>query len=389
MMHDAPARAGDHGVGMLLVAVLSLGPLLLESRPIALVEAYPPLATSIGEGLAVLGMLGAVAWRIWADRKQEPRPLALGALLVMAAGLMTAWHWCIVDEPNHERQLEHYLGVFNNGIPAPHPLRPLPYGFMRTLERLTGDWKFAALAYRWFFLFWLLWVSYQFARRFLPPPRSLCVVLVVVLFYPLSILYYEGQPTDPMSHTFLVLGMLYIVEDRCAALGGALALGVMAKETALILIPAYAACHWHRGWQAFWRMATLCAVGGAAFLATRLPLGWRPGHESVNGVSGLMVGTNLGIGEPIAFTYVPRYENYLQPALFIGLWLPLIALRWRRLDYSLKALAVTLTPLLFASSLCFSWLYESRNYLPLLPLLSTMALWSEPDASATGKRVRR
>jgi hypothetical protein len=118
----------------------------------------------------------------------------------------------------------------------------------------------------------------------------------------------------------------------------------------------------------------LGGVAVSAFLATRLPLGWRLSGESVNGLDGLMAGTNLGIGEPIAFTAVPLYQNYLQPALFVAVWVPLIALRWRWLDRRLKALAATLTPLLLASSLCFGWLYESRNYLPLLPLLTTMAL---------------
>ncbi len=127
------------------------------------------------------------------------------------------------------------------------------------------------------------------------------------------------------------------------------------------------------------RTLALGAVGVAAFLATRLPLGWRPGGESINGVDGLMVGTNLGIGRPIALTYVPLYENYLQPALFIGLWIPLLAFRWRWIESCLKALASMLTPLLLASSLCFSWLYESRNYVPLVPLLSTMALCSERE----------
>jgi hypothetical protein len=87
-----------------------------------------------------------------------------------------------------------------------------------------------------------------------------------------------------------------------------------------------------------------------------------------------MAGTNLGIGEPIAYSTVPFRENYLQPALFVGSFLPLIALRWRRLDHRLKGLCLTVVPLVLLSSLCYSWLYESRNYVPLLPLLATMAL---------------
>jgi hypothetical protein len=46
---------------------------------------------------------------------------------------------------------------------------------------------------------------------------------------------------------------------------------------------------------------------------------------------------------------------------------------WRRIDRRLQAICCTLVPLLLLSNLCFGWLYESRNYMPLIPLLATMA----------------
>lgn len=88
-----------------------------------------------------------------------------------------------------------------------------------------------------------------------------------------------------------------------------------------------------------------------------------------------MIGTNLGFGEPLYESQAPGYQNYLQPLLFAGIFLPFIALRWRAIDARLKAIFLTLVPLLLASNLCFGWMYESRNYLPLLPLLTTMAFW--------------
>jgi hypothetical protein len=110
-----------------------------------------------------------------------------------------------------------------------------------------------------------------------------------------------------------------------------------------------------------------------AFLAARLPFGWQPGPKEMNEV-GLMIGTNLGIGPPTASTPIPLVVNYLHPLLFIVPFLPWIVWNWRTIDLRLRLLAVTLTPLLLASNLCFGWLYESRNYVPWLPLLTTMAL---------------
>jgi hypothetical protein len=87
-----------------------------------------------------------------------------------------------------------------------------------------------------------------------------------------------------------------------------------------------------------------------------------------------MVGTNLGIGSPVAWSSVPLYENYLQPMLFVGLFLPFILRGWHQADRRLQAVYVALAPLLVASNLCFGWLYESRNYLPLVPVQATLAV---------------
>jgi hypothetical protein len=87
-----------------------------------------------------------------------------------------------------------------------------------------------------------------------------------------------------------------------------------------------------------------------------------------------MIGTNLGFGTQI-FTggMAPVSQNYIQPLLFVGAFLPWIIAYWRSADRSLKVLFLTQVPLVLLSSLCFSWLYESRNYVPLLPILTSLA----------------
>ena len=40
----------------------------------------------------------------------------------------------------------------------------------------------------------------------------------------------------------------------------------------------------------------------------------------------------------------------------------------------MRALFLVVTPLLLLSNVCFGWLYELRNYIPLVPLLATMAV---------------
>jgi len=388
-MNPAPPSRSLTWLGLLLVALVSLPPLLLEPRPVGFLPPYASALAAWGSKALVVLLLGAVVVvRARADAGRERPAWLLNLAFVGLAGLLTACHWVEVDrgEYNVRWQRDKYLKIFNHEgdelspLGAPHNFRPLPYGFARSLERLTGDWWFACVAYRWFFTYWLVWAWHRFARVFLPPRAALLALGPLPLLYPLSVLHYSGQLTDPLSHSLFVLGMVYIVEDRPGPLAAALALGVLAKETAVILVPAYLACWWRRGTPALAWAALLTVVCVAAALAVRLPLGWRLGYGAINGTEGLMVGPNLGIGESPYRGAAPTWENYAHPLLFVGVFLPPIAWGWRRLDGRLRALCLTPVPLLLLSNLCFGWMYESRNYVPLVPLLATSVL------AAAGRR---
>jgi hypothetical protein len=359
------------------LAILCGTPLLLESAPFEFhLPAYPrPWQTAIACGSVVAVMLAVVGIRAYLDRETEPHVFLLHLVFVALAIVLTAMHWQLVDRiPDIEAwQRDLYSRLFQHTYGAPHQYRPLPYGFVRSVERFTRNWEFSYLSYRAFFSYWLLWAWYQFARTVHVPARSVLTLAPIVVYYPLSILYYWGQLADPISHALLVYAMLCVLEDRPVALAAALALGMMAKETAIVIVPAYLACNWRDGWKTLSTTVALGLVATIAFLTVRLPLGWWPGEKSLNG-AGLMIGTNLGIGPPIALTSVPLAENYLHPILFVGIWLPFIAWNWRRCNPRLRALFLTVTPLVMLSNVCYGWLYESRNYVPLLPLLTTMAL---------------
>jgi hypothetical protein len=359
-----------------LLAVLTIGPLLLEPRPVTILEPCSSAAATACSIALVLLLMGlALGVRARFDRPSEPHATRNIALFALLAGLMTLTHWITVDSwPElREWQSNLYVGLLNGEYEAPHNYRPLPYGFARLVERITHNWTFACLSYRWFFTFWFVWVSYRLARRYLSPDRALLTLLPLLLLYPLSIRYYWGQLTDPISHALFVLSFLYLLEDRPLALAAALALGIAAKETVVLVAPAYLACYWLRGWRTWLITVGLGSVCVAAFLAVRLPLGWRPGASDMNGV-GLVIGPNLGFEHPRAILVLPLWENLLHPVLFVGAFLPPVIWRWRHIDPHLRALFLVVTPLLLLSNLCFGWLYESRNYMPLVPLLATMAV---------------
>jgi hypothetical protein len=378
-----------NGLGLFLVAVLSLTPLVAVAlaqrlQPAPAVGFLNPTSSAVaawGSKASVLLLMAlAVVLRAWADRHVEPRPALLFLFLVGLAAAMVGCHWLLVDRFCELWQRELYLQILNGQASAPHQFRALPYGFVRLLEWVTGDWWFACVAYRWYFCFWFAWGYYRFARLFLSPAAAFAALLQLPIFYPLSILYYWGQLTDPLSHALFVLALIYVVQNRWIALAVALALGVLAKETVVLVVPAYWACTWRQGWRPILRAAVLGAACVAAYFAARLPLGWHLSHDSINGTQAWMIGSNLGIDCKelgISIEYLgaaPIEQNYIHPWIFIAPFLPFIGLGWRKIDGRLKALFLTLTPLLLASNLCFGWMYESRNYMPLLPLLTTMAL---------------
>jgi hypothetical protein len=53
--------------------------------------------------------------------------------------------------------------------------------------------------------------------------------------------------------------------------------------------------------------------------------------------------------------------------------LPFLALGWKETPLSLKRQTAYLFPMLFVSSLFFSWLREGRNYMPLVFVLAVVA----------------
>jgi hypothetical protein len=298
MIDDFPSRSLITAASLGLLACLCLAPLLAGTTPAMVL---------------VLFLMGlALGLRVYLDHATETHPARNMLLFVVLAACMTCWHWIALDRHKEVRQWQQriYRQQFHGDYEAPHNYRPLPQGFVFLLDGLTHHWDFACLSYRWFFIVWFLWVSHRLARRYLDARRALLTLLPLVLLYPLSILRYWGQWTDPLSHTLFILAFLYLLEDRPFALAAALALGILAKETVVIVVPAYLACYGRRGWRAWGTTAALGLACLTAFLAARWPLGWRPGAGNMNGI-GLMIGSNLGFGPALAGMSWSLAENYL------------------------------------------------------------------------------
>jgi hypothetical protein len=373
-----------------LVAAVSLAPLLLEPLPVTFVAPWhDPAAAWASKLLVLLLMVLALVARAVFAAPRERGAVAVVVGLALVAAILAFCHEILVDAKhywplrspqdyfNWHIQRTLYLSILNcglGGLDIPHAFRPLPYGFTRALELVTGDWLFACRAYRWFFTFWFLDGYYRFVRLFHPRPQALLALSAYVVLYPVSIYGYSGQLTDPMSHVSFAFAYLYVVQNRWALLAGVLALGTLAKETVVAVIPAYAAAYWRGGRRTLAVTSLLTLAFAAAYLGARLPYGWRPGNRWMNGVGDLMFWSNLGFYNAQGLTSISPATGAWHLFFFVIVFLPFVALHWRRTDHRLKSLFLVVTPLILGSSVCYSWLYESRNLVPLLPLLTTMAL---------------
>jgi hypothetical protein len=70
--------------------------------------------------------------------------------------------------------------------------------------------------------------------------------------------------------------------------------------------------------------------------------------------------------------------------------LPFLVLGWKDTPLSLKRQILYLFPVLFFSGLFFSWLYETRNFMPLVFVMSVVAgsYLVRLDPSALPENVR-
>ena len=285
-MSDPAVRVPKAAVGLLLLALLSLPPLLAGWRGEWMLP-HSAVAGWMAKATVLFFLFAFILWTAGATR-------ATLVSLVLAAVLIGVHYVQVDSRPDAEEfqrslytQILH-LGPGPDDPCVPHRYRPLSYGFTRTLELATGDWLFACVVYRCFFQFWFLWGAYRLTALYVTPVTALAAPVICAMYYPLSVLHYSGQLTDPISHALFALGLVWVVQDRRGLLLGDLVLGVLAKETAVVLLPAYWLCHWRQGVRSLLWSAVFLAAATAAFLATRWPLGWRPGG-SLNGVEGTLL----------------------------------------------------------------------------------------------------
>lgn len=247
---------------------------------------------------------------------------------------------------------------------APHSYRFLPNAIVRWMELFRMSYESARDVYRLILGILLFYATYRYARLFTSYGGAVLALLLVTVIYPVSFEYSAGQLTDPLSHLSFVLAFIFLETGDFALLLTTLLIGSLAKETVLAMAGYYVLfCRRDRGYA--WKATTLCVSVLAFYLAVRAfvlhgSAGYR--YEQVSGVAPAHVWANLGSG---------RWQGLL--LLTVGSLVPFLVLGWKRTARSLKQQAIFLFPVLFISGTLFSWLFETRNFMPLVFVLAMAA----------------
>jgi len=304
------------------------------------------------------------------------KKISLFILLTLISFVLLDIHYIYID--SQSQYSSHYFDHISNpqwqieihrGILAldpkilPHSYRFLPNSLTRVFEFLTGDFSYARALYRYTFMFLLLFSIYYYARLFYSHERALLSVFIYAMIYPISIRFYAGQLTDPISHLLFVWSFIFLQLDCFVYFCLSILIGLLAKETILVM-PIYYVLIRMKDKKRWAQGGILLALGISIIFIIRIMVTSNDlTYKNISGVEVSHVLRNLSYfdlwGRQVGFT--------------IGILLPFFVLAWRTTRKELKHLVGFLLPVLLISNVIFSWVHETRNLIPVVIPMAIIA----------------
>ena len=260
----------------------------------------------------------------------------------------------------------------------PHSYRFLPNSLVLWLQMGHVEFGAASEIYRLLSALVLFYALYRFARLHTSHRGALIAMLLVGLVYPSSFVGYAGQLTDPLSHLSFVLAFIFLETENFPFFLSTLLIGSLAKETVLALSGFYVLfCRGQRNYLV--KATILCVAILGTFFGVRLyVLHGSIQYHQVSGVTLSHVTFNL---------FIAHWATHF--LLTAGSLVPFFILGWKGAPPYLKKMVLYLFPLLFVSSLFFSWMNETRNYMPVVFVMAVIAgryLESQPSLTTSSRR---
>ena len=379
---DTPAEE-QKAMPRWLVLTLVWGGSAVAILPALFHWAAPPPYTGTDRfvpfGFVYLVALGICYWifRIESRQLSLARTLILVFLVFLLTAVVNNIHSLMVDKaanyfvngtPNRwwqNEMQEKIIQLSPSLLDVPHSYRFLPNSIVRWLQLARLDYDSARDLFRLLANLLLFYSIYKYARLYCNYTGALIAMLLIAAIYPISFEHYAGQLTDPLSHLSFVLAFIFLETEEFALLLTTLLIGSLAKETVLALAGYYVLfCRKEKGY--LWKAAVLCVTSAAVYFGVRsFILHGAMHYQQASGVTLQHVQEN--------------WEGHLWNKWIVSFLLtacalmPFLAIAWKETPLSLKRLTVFLFPVLFLSSLFFSWLSEGRNYMPMVFVLAVVA----------------
>ncbi len=296
------------------------------------------------------------------------RRLSNAALVHLSAALaagLCLLHWSMVDYPERLFQLSWHNAIIANQGPYPEQYRFLSFFLAEGLMRLglPFDWAHAAL--RWLFTSASLFVFYRYLTAWFDPLVALLGYFMFAAVLPFTYLFYGMQVTDPLNMLVFLLAFWAIRDGKDAWLFPLVVLGMLNRETVLMIPLLYACVRFDqtspRRW--LWRAAVLAIIAAAIYAGLRFVFGLKAPYAP------------SGLGAVSGFWHrnAARWTGWVQALAFFNLAL---LYAWRHLERRPVFLrrALLLVPPFLAIHLSVGNLREIRLFLPLLPVLIPLTL---------------
>src|SRR6185369_5393381 len=155
-------------------------------------------------------------------------------------GTVTHCSQYFVDASNIEWQMNMHKHVLElNKVVLPHSYRFLPNCILDYLLVLTNDFQFSTYLFRAVFMILLLYAIYYYSSLYCSHETALLTMLIYGTVYQISIRFYPGQITDPVSHLCFILSFIFLELDLFLYFALAVLIGSLAKESILAMAGYY------------------------------------------------------------------------------------------------------------------------------------------------------
>jgi hypothetical protein len=312
-------------------------------------------------------------------RKLEPR---WQFLLLLYAGLVWAHcldlHWYVRRSSDFARWHIWHDNIIHARADYPDQYRPLTYWIAEIVYRvrLSFPWTQADTAYqtgvqfelahlfvRFVFLLCALFLLHLFLRKWFSSPASAAGVIFIIAVLPLTVFRCSICVTDPLNLLVFVIGYWLIRDNKSAWLPAVVFVGMLNRETAGLLLLVHVFVNIGRPWHEWIPTAiAITASAAAAYFGLRVFYG----HREPWAGSTMMDYLRVNFLEWHTWQMIGR---------FVGAWV-LVAFKLLRSKPLFLRRCLWMFPFFFAGHAISGYIREVRYWLPLMPILLALALWS-------------